>query len=87
MEMMPMKPERKAQLEAYAQQHGQSAADALDDLLANQLNPEPQGPEQLSQEEWERVWRERAERNAGKNLPILSSEALRRENMYEDRGL
>jgi hypothetical protein len=37
MEMMPVKPERKAQLEEYAQQHGQSAADALDDLLAAQL--------------------------------------------------
>jgi hypothetical protein len=87
MEMMPMKPERKAQLEAYAQQHGQSAADALDDLLAAQLNPEPQGPEQLSHEEWVRKLRARGERNAGKNIPVLSNEALRRENMYEDRGL
>lgn len=37
MEMIPMKPERKAQLEAYAKDHGQSAADALDDLLSAQL--------------------------------------------------
>lgn len=42
MEMMPVKPERKAQLEAYAQRHGQNAADALDDLLAAQLELEQQ---------------------------------------------
>ncbi len=35
MEMMPMKPERKAQLEAYAERHGQDAITALDDLLAD----------------------------------------------------
>jgi hypothetical protein len=86
MEMMPMKPERKAQLEAYAQLHGQSPAHALDDLRAAQLNPEPQKPE-LSYEEWVRELHARGERNAGKNIPVLSSETLRRENMYEDRGL
>ena len=37
MDMMPIKPERKAQLEAYARRHGQDAAAALDDLLAAQL--------------------------------------------------
>ncbi len=35
MEMMPVKPERKAQLEAYAQRHGQDAVSALDDVLAS----------------------------------------------------
>ena len=35
MEMMPMRPERKAQLEDYAQRHGQDAATALDDVLAD----------------------------------------------------
>ena len=35
MEMMPMKPERKAQLDAYAERHGQDAVTALDDLLAD----------------------------------------------------
>jgi hypothetical protein len=40
MEMMPVKPERKAQLETYAKEHGQSAAEALDDLLAAQLEAE-----------------------------------------------
>ena len=32
---MPLKPERKAQLEEYAKGHGQDAAQALDDVLAD----------------------------------------------------
>lgn len=40
METLPVKPELKAQLEAYAQQHGQSPAEALDDLLTAQLERE-----------------------------------------------
>jgi hypothetical protein len=51
------------------------------------LSPESQAPAKLSHEEWERLLRVRGERNAGKNIPVLSSDALRRENMYEDRGL
>ncbi len=35
MEMLPVKPERKAQLEKYAQRHGQDAATALDEVLAS----------------------------------------------------
>lgn len=35
MEMLPVKPERKAQLDAYAERHGQDAVTALDDVLAN----------------------------------------------------
>ena len=42
MDMMPVKPERKADLEVYAQRHGKSTADALDDLLAAQLEWEKQ---------------------------------------------
>ncbi len=40
MEMMPVTLERKAQLETYAKEHGQSPAEALDDLLASQLDAE-----------------------------------------------
>lgn len=35
MDMIAMKPERKAQLEAYAERHGQDAAAALDEVLAD----------------------------------------------------
>jgi hypothetical protein len=37
MELIPIKPERKAQLEEYAQRHGKDPAAALDDALAEYL--------------------------------------------------
>ena len=37
MEMLPVKPERKAQLDDYAQRHGQDTATALDEVLENYL--------------------------------------------------
>jgi len=42
MEMMPVKPERKAQLDAYAELHGQDAVTVLDDVLADYLAREQQ---------------------------------------------
>ena len=35
MAMLPVKPERKAQLDAYAERNGQGAVTALDDVLAD----------------------------------------------------
>ena len=37
MDVIPIKPERKAQLEEYAQRHGQDTAAALDAALADYL--------------------------------------------------
>jgi predicted transcriptional regulator len=37
MDVIPIKPERKAQLEEYAQRHGQDTAAALDNVLAEYL--------------------------------------------------
>jgi predicted transcriptional regulator len=37
MEVIPIRPERKAQLDDYAQRHGQDVADALDEALAAYL--------------------------------------------------
>jgi predicted transcriptional regulator len=42
MEMLPLKPERKAQLDEYAQRHGQDPATALDDALGAYLEWERQ---------------------------------------------
>ncbi len=42
MDMIPLKPERKAQLEEYAQRRGQDPAAALDDALAAYLEWEHQ---------------------------------------------
>ena len=46
MEMVPLKPERMAQLEEYAQRHGQDPAAALDEALAAYLEWERQDFEQ-----------------------------------------
>lgn len=40
--MVPLKPERKAQLDEYAKRHGQDLAAALDDVLAAYFEAEPQ---------------------------------------------
>ena len=42
MDVIPIKPERKAQLEEYARRHGQDPAAALDDALAEFLEQERQ---------------------------------------------
>lgn len=42
METLPVKPERLAQLEEFARRRGKSAADALDDVLADYLDWERQ---------------------------------------------
>lgn len=42
MDAIPLKPERKAQLEEYAQRHGQDLAVALDEALAAYLEWERQ---------------------------------------------
>ncbi|HEV2380293.1 MAG TPA: hypothetical protein VG206_10915 [Terriglobia bacterium] len=42
MDTIPLKPERKAQLEDYARRHGQDTAAALDEVVANYLEWERQ---------------------------------------------
>ena len=42
MDVIPIRPERKAQLEEYAARHGQDPAAALDDALAAYLESEQQ---------------------------------------------
>jgi predicted transcriptional regulator len=42
MDMIPLKPERRAELEEYAQRHGKDAASALDEALGAYLEWERQ---------------------------------------------
>jgi predicted transcriptional regulator len=42
MDLIPIKPERKAQLDEYARRHGQDSTAALDDVLADYLEWERQ---------------------------------------------
>ena len=72
MEMMPMRPERKAQLEDYAQRHGQDAATALDDVLADYFAWEQQD----YQEAMEGIKRGYEDMKAGRVQPL--------EDFFED---
>jgi predicted transcriptional regulator len=65
METIPLKPERKAQLEDYAQRHGQDPAVALDDVLAAALEWESQD----YQETLEGIRRGVEDINAGRTRP------------------
>lgn len=73
MEVIAIKPERKAQLDDYAQRHGQDVTDALDEALAAYL-------------EWERADYQEAvegirqgyeDLNAGRSQPAAAFEELR----------
>lgn len=65
METISLKPERKAQLEDYAQRHGQDAAAALDDVLGAALEWERQD----YQEAVEGIRRGVEDVNAGRTRP------------------
>lgn len=65
METIPLKPERKAQLEDYAQRHGQDPAVALDHVLAAALEWENQD----YQEAVEGIRRGVEDVNAGRTRP------------------
>jgi predicted transcriptional regulator len=65
MDMIPLKPERKAQLEEYALRHGQDPATALDDVLAAALEWE----QQEYREAVEGIRRGYADLRAGRTRP------------------
>lgn len=75
MEMMPMKPERKAQLDAYAERHGQDAVTALDDLLADYFEWE----QEECREAVARIQRGYEDMKAGRVQPV--------EEFFEELGI
>jgi len=75
MDVIPIRPERKAQLEDYAQRHGQEPAVALDDVLAAALEWEQQD----YQESVEGIRQGYAEFKAGQARAVEESFAELRE--------
>jgi hypothetical protein len=71
---------------AEAKARGLPLEEIMQETLVAARQP-AEGTTQLSQAEWLLELAAWGQRNADKNLPILSNEALRRESMYEDRGL
>jgi predicted transcriptional regulator len=79
MEMMPLKPERKAQLDEYARRHGQDPVAALDEVLAEALEWERQDFE----ESVEAVRRGYEDMKAGRTRPAEEvHQALRRKHEF-----
>ena len=66
MDVIPIRPERKAQLEEYAQRHGQDPASALDEVLADYLEWEQQD----YRESVEGIRRGYADYKAGRTRPV-----------------
>ena len=69
MEMLPLTPERKAQLDEYAQRHGKDPAAALDEVLAEALEWEQQD----YQEAVEGIRRGYVDYKAGRVRPVEES--------------
>jgi len=69
MEMMPIKPERKVQLDEYARRHGQDPVAALDEVLAKALEWERQD----YQEAVEGIRRGHEDYKAGRVRPLEES--------------
>ena len=79
MDRMPLKPERKAQLEDYARRHGQNAAEALDDVLADYFAWE----EEDYQASVEAIRRGYEDMKAGRTKPAEEvHQALRRKHDF-----
>jgi predicted transcriptional regulator len=79
MELVPLKPERKAQLEEYAQQHGKDPAAVLDDALAEYLEWERQDYE----ESVEAIGRAHEDVKAGRTGPAAEFlEELREKHAF-----
>ena len=80
-------PEVEHRLREEAARRGQEADEYISDLLSELLQVQPRPfYETASPEEWVRAFREWAAGHKGTGSAI-PDEALRRENMYDDRGL
>jgi predicted DNA-binding protein len=85
--MIEMPPELESRLKAEAEKRGQDAAAYARTLLESLLLPARERPlYEGSLEEWKRAFREWGEAHRT-DTPAIPLEALRRENLYEDRGL
>ena len=91
--------EEEAQLSREAAAHGLEISEYAQRLLRERLGRDKQAPNveeasgekppfytQATAEEWKRAFEEWSQGH-DTTTPLLSDEALRREKMYEDRGL
>jgi plasmid stability protein len=82
-------PEVESRLREEAAKHGQDAAEYASALLSQALTTGTSEPfhETATQEEWERAFDAWVESHRDLRAPVIPLDALRRENLYEDRGV
>jgi plasmid stability protein len=82
-------PEVEARLREEAAKRGQDAAEYAGALLTQMLGPGhlKSFAETATQEEWQRAFEAWVASHHDLTAPVISLEALRRENLYEDRGV
>ena len=88
---LELSPEVEAGLLAQAQAEGLNVSDYVQNLVRERISTRAAGASlpayELPPEEWVRQFEAWTRSHAGRNLPVLSDEAMSRESIYADRGL
>ena len=88
---LELSPEVEAGLLAQAQAEGLNVSDYVQNLVRERISTRAAGASlpayELPPEEWVRQFEVWTRSHAGRNLPVLSDEAMSRESIYADRGL
>ncbi len=86
-----LKPETEKRLAEKAKQNGLPIETFIEVFIEDNLEETGDKPkeknfrEKMTKEEWRAEFRKWMDSHKGKNYPSIPDEALRRENMYEDR--
>lgn len=87
-----LSPEDQSRLQREAERHGLAVDQFVRTLLVDRTDGMPAAdprpfPKKAGSEDWKREFRAWVESHQGLKLRPLSDEELRREYLYEDRGL
>ena len=86
-----LKPETKKRLAEKAKKNGLPIETFIEIFIEDKLDETDEKPEEktfrqaMSKEDWRIEFRKWMNSHKGKNYPSIPDEALRRENMYEER--
>ena len=83
-----LKPETEKRLAEKAKRNGLPIKTFIEDILEEEVKDEPKEKpfhKTASKEEWLAEFHRWVDSHKDKNYPSIPDEALRRENMYEDR--
>jgi hypothetical protein len=81
-------PDVETRLRDEAARRGQNPTELASSLLSEMFGPEARPfHETATPEEWDRAFMQWVESHRADSAPVIPLEALRREHLYEDRGL